>query len=180
MAQLSPEQQLVGNVACWSHTSSRPSVSFIPLRRVSAVRPVRLRVSVGGGNWLWWSPLSRPLHGLFGSTPNYSRRLPNGPRSSTPKGGSGRVAYEGRCVGWRAALLVSGAEATPSWRRLRRINRDLGTQKGRIYSDAGWRDQEQSIARSNWVCTLLVCVRRVIYFCEFEHASENRRKWRSL
>lgn len=35
--------------------------------------------------------------------------------------------------------------------------------KGRIYSDAGWREHEQSIARSNWVCTLLVCVRRVIY-----------------
>lgn len=93
------------------------------------MRPVRLRVSVSGGNWLWWSLLSHSLHGLFGSTPNYGRRLPNGPRSSTPKGGGGRVAYEGRCVWWRAALLVCGAEATLSQRRLWRINLDLRTQR---------------------------------------------------
>lgn len=142
------------------------------------MRPVRLRVSVSGGNWLWWSPLSRPLHILFGSTPNYGRRLPNGPGSSTPKRRSGRVAYEGRCARCRPVLLVCGAEVTLSRRRLRRINLDLGTQR------AWFTKMVKGESESNWLHTEAGYA--WLYFvynewsAEFVHSRKKKREWRPL
>lgn len=68
----------------------------------------------------------------------------------------GRVAYEGRCVGWTVLLLRGGADELKASAE---DQSDLRMQKGLIYEGGGAARATALIAHSSGACTPSVCTK---------------------